>query len=701
MEFASPGSNHSTFPWFLLFALNVAAACGFPAAAEEDTRKPSSSNVNGSEEPIGTLLGKPVTRTQLEGTTVGSLFLAPLLKAYRESHREETEPTPTELAIATSHFRSRHHERMESEGEPLRKELSEIKSRMDATDLGASEQKELTIRMIGLEARLQPPGSSFASFMLNNWKFQKHLHDNFGGGRVLWQQAGIEAFDAMHRWILEQERQGNFSIADPELRRKLYHYWAKQNHGSFLIEDPDRIDAVFLNPAWLRTDEGESRLQPNENPNADSKPAKSDADNTVESELNLPQQDAHRVDASTLDGKIMCGYQGWFSCKGDGGDLGWIHWGRSRRRPIGPENVTVDLWPDVSELDPDERYATEFRHSDGRVADVFSSANSKTVDRHFRWMHDYGIDGVFLQRFANGLKDDRLRSQKDKVLANVRTSAERHGRVYAVMYDLSGLRSGEVDRILQDWRELTKKNIPDDDTYLHHEGKPVVAIWGIGFSDDRDYSLEECGVVIDGLKSDGCTVMLGVPSWWRQQERDATRSPELHGVLEKADILSPWSVGRYQTPKQASQHASKVWQPDLAWCQERGLDFLPVVYPGFSWKNLHGGELDSIPRLKGQFLWSQLVAAKRIGANMIYVAMFDEVDEGTAIFKCTDDPPVANDVSFLTFEGLPSDHYLRLVGQGGRMLRGEIPVRDTLKMEPSGPSRIPIQNEKTTPAADR
>ena len=56
---------------------------------------------------------------------------------------------------------------------------------------------------------------------------------------------------------------------------------------------------------------------------------------------------------------------------------------------------------------------------------------------------------------------------------------------------------------------------------------------------------------------------------------------------------------------------------------------------------------------------------------MIYVAMFDEVDEGTAIFKCTNEPPVGTD-PFLTYEGLPPDQYLWLTGEGGRLLRGEL-----------------------------
>ncbi|HMC64241.1 MAG TPA: hypothetical protein VKI65_04820, partial [Gemmataceae bacterium] len=60
-----------------------------------------------------------------------------------------------------------------------------------------------------------------------------------------------------------------------------------------------------------------------------------------------------------------------------------------------------------------------------------------------------------------------------------------------------------------------------------------------------------------------------------------------------------------------------------------------------------------------------------------FQAMFDEMDEGTAIFKCTNDPPLG-DSRFLTLEGLPSDHYLWLTGMGGKLLRGEIKASEEL-----------------------
>ena len=392
----------------------------------------------------------------------------------------------------------------------------------------------------------------------------------------------------------------------------------------------------------------------------------------VVADVNQPAGNAV-VDSRALTGKVMCGYQGWFSCPEDGAELGWTHWARAIRRPFGPGNAAVDLWPDMRELSQDERYPTQFKHANGRPATVYSSANKKTINRHFRWMRDYGIDGIFLQRFASELNSARLKAQKDVVLFHARDAALDTGRVLAVMYDLSGLGKGQVARVGNDWKQLRHDGFTQSSRYLHHNGKPLVAVWGVGFSDDREYTLAECGDLIDVLKSEGCAVMLGVPSWWREQKRDAVSDKSLHDVLKKADVLSPWTIGRYRSPREASLHASRVWKPDLDWCAKQKLEFLPVVFPGFSWKHLHGGKLDDIPRLKGKFLWTQITSAKQVGAEMIYVAMFDEVDEGTAIFKCSNDPPVGENVSFLTYDGLPTDYYLRVTGQGGRLLRGQIP----------------------------
>jgi hypothetical protein len=390
------------------------------------------------------------------------------------------------------------------------------------------------------------------------------------------------------------------------------------------------------------------------------------------------------VDRSSMTGKVLCGYQGWYTCPGDGSGLGWQHY--AARGRFEPGSCCIDLWPDVSELDDDEKYATPFRLADGQRAAVFSSHNRKTVVRHFRWMQEHGIDGVFVQRFAVETFDARKLRHVNTVLEHCREGANRHGRCYAVMYDLSGLRAGQMGRVLEDWKRLVERlrpgKDPKDKAYLHHRGKPVVGVWGVGFNDGRRYTLAECEQLIDFLQKDerygGFRVVLGIPSGWRTLDRDSVKSRSLHEVAGKADVLCPWTVGRYRTLGEVEKHAQEVWKKDLQWCKAQGKDYLPVVFPGFSWHNLRPrSPHNEIPRLEGRFLWKQLVEARKAGASMVYQAMFDEMDEGTAIFKCRNDPPSGKS-RFVGGEGLPSDHYLWLAGMGGKLLRGEVPASDDL-----------------------
>src|SRR5512146_2437127 len=50
----------------------------------------------------------------------------------------------------------------------------------------------------------------------------------------------------------------------------------------------------------------------------------------------------------TMTGKVLCGYQGWFTCPGDGSGRGWFHWSKD---VFEPGSCTIDLWPDMSEYD--------------------------------------------------------------------------------------------------------------------------------------------------------------------------------------------------------------------------------------------------------------------------------------------------------------------------------------------------------------
>jgi hypothetical protein len=382
----------------------------------------------------------------------------------------------------------------------------------------------------------------------------------------------------------------------------------------------------------------------------------------------------------------MCGYQGWFRAEGDGSGEGWVHYGNQGK--LDATHVHLDLWPDISEYPT--TYPTALANQDGTTARVFSSWDESTTDLHFRWMEQYGIDGVFMQRFFGVTRTEQSRRSSRVILENALKASQKYGRAIAVMYDLSGLKASGEDcsSIIQDWKELVDElkitSQGTNQTYLYDHGKPLVAIWGLGFP-DRPYNIRNIGIekLIDFLKNDpqygGCAVMLGVPTYFRELDVDCLPDPYLHQVITSADIIMPWMVQRF-TPllhQEMARYTAHV-KADIAWCNVRHLEYVPCIYPGFSWYNLSKTEfggthpIDQIPRQNGKFYWDQFRTALASGAKMFYVAMFDEMDEGTAIFKCTSQPP--KDVHFVSYEGLPSDYYLWLTGQAGKMLRGEIPV---------------------------
>lgn len=393
----------------------------------------------------------------------------------------------------------------------------------------------------------------------------------------------------------------------------------------------------------------------------------------------------------SYQGLIMCGYQGWFRAPDDGSGSGWGHYSGGRKE-FDAESLHLDLWPDVSEYK--NTYPTSFTNPDGGTARVFSSWDESTTDLHFRWMRDYGIDGVFVQRFFGGLRTEEDRKKSRTVIEHALKASRKYGRAISVMYDLSGLQASGEDcsAVIQDWKELVDElkitSQGKDQTYLYHHGKPLVAIWGLGFP-DRPYDIRNIGIekLIDFLKNDpkygGCAILLGVPAYFRQLDIDCLPDPYLHTVMASADIIMPWMVQRFTPLLQAEmpRYAAQI-KADIAWCARRHLEYVPCVYPGFSWYNLGrrefggGPPLNQIPRQKGQFYWDQISTAQEAGARMIYVAMFDEMDEGTAIFKCTNQPPVG--CKLLDMEGMPSDHYLWLTGKAGQMLRGEIPFSKKL-----------------------
>ncbi|KAJ9126229.1 hypothetical protein QFC24_001953 [Naganishia onofrii] len=324
-------------------------------------------------------------------------------------------------------------------------------------------------------------------------------------------------------------------------------------------------------------------------------------------ELNATRtRDIEVEDASTIKGKFMVGYQGWFSCPGDG-------------KPVEEE-------------------------------------------------------------VKNG--DDDLRRLRDEVLQLVRASAEAEGRVWAIMYDVSGVKGEDVERLIKDdiLHIMTELRVTESLSYLHESAKPVIAIWGMGMANDHHSpaSLVRLMEWIQTVSPSGIYVFAGTPSHWRTRDGDCDPDPAFSEVWRKVQNISPWYVGRFADVEGADEFRQRMagdmrFLKDEDAAHEIRRDYTPVVFPGFSWTNLHAGPFNEIPRQGGTFLYRQLYNAIGENVSTVYGAMMDEMDEATALMPAeVDKRNTPQQVPFLSLDAdgmlLPDTWYMRICALAGMAL---------------------------------
>ncbi len=413
--------------------------------------------------------------------------------------------------------------------------------------------------------------------------------------------------------------------------------------------------------------------------------------------VSFPVYAQDTVDATTLIGKYMFGYQGWQRAQADGCNSGWFHWVRSGSTLTGT-NMTVDVFPDMTEFTAAELFPTSMHYSTGSTVGLYSTCNETTIMRHFKWMKDYGVDGVWVQRF--GPKNTGWTQSTNKTLLACMKAAETYGRVFTVMYDVSGASNSTLfSNLTTDWMYLVDTfKVTQSPRYLYHKGKPLISIWGWGFPDRQmtaavatqlvqwfhtGAAAKYQATVMAGVISNGDTSWLNLPDPW------AT-------AIRTADVISPWFVGSFVSSSGADAWTNNRVIPDLKECKALGKDYLPVIWPGFSWSNMHSNAssspLNQIPRLGGTFFWEQVYDYLNAGSTMLYNAMFDEIDEGTAMLKiCPKRSLAPNEGQWVTgdidgYANLPSDWYLQLAGYAKKALAKSIPLTKAMPINPSNPT---------------
>lgn len=369
-----------------------------------------------------------------------------------------------------------------------------------------------------------------------------------------------------------------------------------------------------------------------------------------------------KVNATTLNRKVICGYQGWFRSPGDAEGGGWVHYFRDQDLT----DPTVEMWPDMEEYSYEEKYPVPgWTLKDGKAATVFSSANKKTVLRHFQWMQAYGIHGAAVQRFVGGLYPGHPKDSY-RIPSYVREAANRTGRTFYIMYDQSGVPGNLlVEYVRRDWKILVDSmKITEDEQYLHQNGKPIVSIFG--YWSER-FTPEIAAELAAIFKEPGYEALI-IGSGNRIEPENTTWNT----IYNDFFAYFPWNVGNYTTPEVNTAFAqTQQWPTEKTFLDSKSVQFMPLVFPGFGWDNLmnQAQGTTKFGRRKGEVMWKEIKDAVALNVNAIYVAMFDEIDESTAIFKITDNIPINH--YYTDNEGLPSDFYLCLTGYASSIIAGE------------------------------
>ncbi|KAL8727219.1 MAG: hypothetical protein Q9166_006183 [cf. Caloplaca sp. 2 TL-2023] len=177
-----------------------------------------------------------------------------------------------------------------------------------------------------------------------------------------------------------------------------------------------------------------------------------------------------------------------------------------------------DMFPAVEQYPQECLFTSNFILPDGSKASLFEFNCTGVVDTHFRWMQENSIDGILVQRFY-GEFDDQSYLQ---LLDQIRTAAE---KLTNVLSQLGKDYSTNIAPLMT------------SSAYLHHEGRPVLELWGLGVN-KAILSAADCATIFHTIRSAGPNpyVLLGVQWAWTSVARE---NPGYYEVYIQADVIQP------------------------------------------------------------------------------------------------------------------------------------------------------------------
>jgi hypothetical protein len=101
---------------------------------------------------------------------------------------------------------------------------------------------------------------------VTRWKVNNSLFEKCGG-RVMFQQAGMEPYDAYRQFLTDQEKAGAFKILDEELREEYWAEWPEDPPGpKAFVSEGEQAKSAISKRWWVEgvkeKEEGEAATMP-------------------------------------------------------------------------------------------------------------------------------------------------------------------------------------------------------------------------------------------------------------------------------------------------------------------------------------------------------------------------------------------------------------------------------------------------------
>ena len=199
-----------------------------------------------------------------EQTDLNDIILGSLMKRYAEGHGAPTQADIAAFVATTEKKNAARRKAWEAERNELSRKLeSDALSESERSNIASNfnkVDKRLKMDAVFAEKAASAPEESrkideqIAEAFVRAWKGNLALYEQYGG-RVIFQQAGVEPLDAYRLFLQEQQAAGNFQILDKQYEASFWNYFTNDTMHSFY--PADKGDKFMRTPWWLSSEKPE------------------------------------------------------------------------------------------------------------------------------------------------------------------------------------------------------------------------------------------------------------------------------------------------------------------------------------------------------------------------------------------------------------------------------------------------------------